>query len=583
MDDGPQSQIKTILAVIKSAAIKTSPTIVRWGYAALFVSSIAALILTFFSTDRFQYFIVTVVLVITIAFVLWALDRFIRAKEGWISFIASCAAVLVVLLVISAGLYVMYWAVGIVTRGSPPKPVSNAKATVVSGSEVILSWEPNSSLDEVSVSFSNSPSEKASQVIAKPGSTTLVLKELRPQTKYSFLLRSVSGGLESTPVTVVARTNAIQALFQHTGIHHYSYSYTGQLDQSTGRPSEASTKQDLLINDELKGQVLFRNGEPYGEITLMSVKTSSVCKGSFSDGEPTFTQCQLALALDSKYDGDVRIGSEGSKTAGIAFGPFFVVLHGRGMLFRDKGYVEDGKFADGSLLSGRILGITIGDKGTAQHTILASEKAGAFSKMDDMQVSIGHWENNLQDNGFDIFVQQSQGRSLASIQWHGNTTGQSLGSVPLDRDENCASKDYLDFKKNVVDGQLKYDIRIALPVRLTYGAWSTICDPVNGGPLTCHIYSDALSIIAVKARNDAPKLEIQLAASPSSLHKLTIGNEVFAANGLGRSIRDDAPLAIANMCTQGINIRNPISNKEVSSDGFCKAAAAMFTRLYFCA
>lgn len=583
MDDGPQSQIKTILAVIKSAAIKTSPTIVRWGYAALFVSSIAALILTFFSTDRFQYFIVTVVLVITIAFVLWALDRFIRAKEGWISFIASCAAVLVVLLVIAAGLYVMYWAVGIVTRGSPPKPVSNAKATVVSGSEVIISWEPNSSLDEVSVAFSSSPSGKASQVIAKPGATTLVLKELLPQTKYSFLLRSVSDGLESTAVTVVARTDAVQALFQHMGAYNYSYSYSGRLDQSTGRPSEASTKQELLINEELKGQALFRSGEPYGEVTLLSIKTSSVCTGSFRDGEATFTQCQIALGQDSKYIGEVRIGSEENKTSGIAFGPFFVVPHGMGRLLRGKGYVEDGRFAEGSLLSGRILGIPLSDKGTAQHAVSAGEKVGAFSKIDDMHISIGHWENNLQANGFNIFVEQSKGRSLASIQWHGNTTGLSLGSVPLDRDENCASRDYVDFKKNVVDGHFKYETPIASPERLTYSAWSTICDPANGGPLTCYIDSEALSIVAVKASNGAPEIKIQLAANPNSLHKLTIGTEVFAANGLDRLIRDDAPLAIAKMCTPGVNIRNPISNKEVSSDGFCKAAAAMFTRLYFCA
>ena len=118
-----QTQIKAILEVLKIAAAKAPPNIVKWGYAALFFSAIAALVLSFASADKFKYLVVSVVLVLALALALWALDTFMRSQVQWVRVFASVFAVAMVLLIATGGVYVAWWAIKAVTA-TPVAPVA---------------------------------------------------------------------------------------------------------------------------------------------------------------------------------------------------------------------------------------------------------------------------------------------------------------------------------------------------------------------------------------------------------------------------------------------------------------------------
>jgi hypothetical protein len=590
-----QTQIKVVLEVLKNAAAKAPPNIVKWGYAALFFSAIAALVLSLASGDKFKYLVVSVVLVLALALALWALDTFMRSQVQWVRVFASVFAVAMVLLISAGGVYVAWWAIKAVTA-TPVAPVAHASLTVLSAGAVRLQWLPTASSERVAITVRREDEKTTRRLEADEGAGSLEVTGLTSASQYRFTLMSFSSDQSSPPIELRAWTNAENLRVESKSSLKYSFYYSGPLDQVSGKPADSTSPIAVKVGETLVGEIRFSGGELDGETTLKNISGNERCDVTFRAGQPSFKGCGLDLpsrpernpSAPARYVGEVRLagGDEGGGAA--LFGPFRLVFSGRGLLTTLDDYSEAGVFRDGLLFQGQVANKRISEQGRRYFTVESGVPQGPYMDSDSDSVSLGALENERMKNGFEIRATPNPVGKQISLAWAPSDSGKGFGPFNWVREESlkqdgCDSRDYLNVvtERVTVDRQ-KSDFPFVSP-STRYGDWVAGCYSLSGDTLECRIASEALTISATKTAATRPKLAIELSSSPTAMQELYVGELTFRGKRRGLPIVEDAPLAIASLCTAGLTVRNGLTQKAVSSNKFCQAAAAMFSRLYICA
>ena len=601
MDDGPQTLIKTLLAVIKNSAVKAPANIVKWGYAALFFSGIAALVLSFVSADKFKYLVVTVVLVLALALALWALDAFMRSQVRWVRMFANVFAVVMVLLITSGGVYVAYWAIKEVTD-KPVAPVAQATLSILSASAVRIRWVPSTPTHRVVVTVRKADEVQSRRVEAEASAGGVDVEGLSPATRYQFTLVASTSDRDSPIRELEALTHADNLQVKSRSASEYAFTYSGPLDQISGRPSDSVKLVSIVIGDALSGEVGLKGGDLDGEATLASKSGIQHCEVTFHGGEPTFNSCALNItsrppnfksSWDSstvgRYLGSVRLAAKSETGGAVQFGPFRLIMSGSGSLVGPQQYSEKGHFRDGLLQDGHISNKRISEQALGYYTVNMGALQGPFMNVGPYVVSIGVIENERMRAGFELNASPTRNGKQVKLAWEPWGAGKGFGSVYLEKEDTlveggCDSKDYLNvISTQIASDLLRHTFPLANPSIMKFEDWTTGCYNLSNGVLSCRVDSEALSVVAKKSATSPPELTIELSLSPTAIQEFSVGGVAFRAKERGRPIVEEAPLAIAMLCTAGLNVRNAVSNKVVSSNKFCQAAAAMFARLYICA
>jgi len=590
-----QTQTKAILEVLKIAAAKAPPNIVKWGYAALFVSAIAALVLSLASGDKFKYLVVSVVLVLALALALWALDTFMRSEVQWVRVFASVFAVAMVLLISTGGAYVAWWAIKAVTA-TPVAPVAHASLTVLSAGAVRLQWLPTASSERVAITVRREDENATRRLEADGSAGSLEVTGLTAASQYIFTLMSFSSDQSSQPIELRAWTNAEKLRVESKSALRYKFSYSGPLDQTSGKPADSASPVTVMVGENLVGEVQLRGGELDGETTLKNSSGNDRCEVTFLAGKPSFKGCGLELrsrperdpSMLARYVGEVRLAGGDEVGEDALFGPFRLVISGQGALTTSDSYSEAGMFRDGLLSQGQIANKRISEQGRRYFTVESGVPQGPYMDSDSDSISIGAIENERMKIGFEIRASPNGASKQISLTWAPADAGKGFGPFNWKKEESlkkdgCDSRDYLSVvTERVSDDFQKSDFPFVLP-STRYGDWVAGCYRLSGDTLECRIASEALTISATKTATTRPKLAIELSSSPTAKQELYVGELKFRGKRRGSPIVEDAPLAIANMCTAGLTVRNGLTQKAVSSNKFCQAAAAMFSRLYICA
>lgn len=570
-----QTQIKAILEVLKIAAAKAPPNIVKWGYAALFFSAIAALVLSFASVDKFKYLVVSVVLVLALALALWALDTFMRSQVQWVRVFASVFAVAMVLLIATGGVYVAWWAIKAVTA-TPVAPVAQASLTVLSAGAVRLQWLPTKSSERVAITVRREDENKTRRLEAEAAAGSMEVTGLTSARQYRFTLMAFSADQSSPPIELRAWTKAEKLQVESKSALKYNFSYSGPLDQASGKPADSAGPVAVMVGEALVGEIRLSGGELDGETTLKNLSGNERCKATFHAGQPSFKDCELHLpsrpernpSATARYVGEVRLagGDEVGETA--MFGPFRLMISGLGLLTTVDGYSEAGVFRDGLLSQGQVANKRISEQGHRYFTVESGVPQGPYMDSDSDSISLGALENERMKSGFEIRATPNQFGKQISLAWAPSDAGKGFGPFNWAREESlkqdgCDSRDYLNvLTERVNSDHQKSDFPFVSP-STRYGDWVAGCYRLSGDTLECRIASEALTVSAKKTATTRPMLAIELSPSLTAMQELYIGELKFRAKRRGLPIVEDAPLAIANMCTAGLTVRNGLTQKAV--------------------
>ena len=592
----PNATLDDLLAIVKFAGSKAPSSIVKWGYAALFFAGIAALVFSFVSVDKFQYLIVTVVLVLTLAIALWSLDTFMRSSKPWIRAVANAFAVAMVLAIVSAGGYVTYWAIRIVTTPDV-LPLGQAKADVLSASAVRLHWAPVETAQRVLVSVTDEHNGAVRRLESPPGAGSIDISGLSPATRYDFALNAASSWKNSPRSTLSAITHADKLLVPSISTAKYDVQYSGPLNADSRRPLDSMAPVDGTISQTLVGGARWKNGELDGTGVWRDEGSKQRCQITFQAGQPSFDECSLDLsgrkmperylgsAARTRYDGSARLADGDAAFGAVKFGPFSLVPAGVGELRDENGYVEVGAFKDGLLQDGYMGEAALAERDRGHFSVKNGDRQGPFMTVGPHAISLGTFANQGLKAGFAIGAMPAREGKLIHLQWEPHGAGKQFGEFYQERevDTVCDVRDYLNVQQTMVAADLmKWEFPKAEPT-LRFGEWSTRCSGRSNDSLICEISSDALTVTAEKTASSAPRLSIVLSSSPNAVQSLSVGDATFTSSSRGRPLTDNAYLAIAGMCKEGQRVENRVNQKTVSTDNFCKAAAAMFARLYFCA
>lgn len=590
-----QKQTKALLEIIKSAAAKAPPNIVKWGYAALFFSAIAALVLSLASGEKFKYLVVSVILVLALALALWALDTFMRSQVQWVRVFASVFAVAMVLLISAGGVYVAWWAIKTVTA-TPVTPVAHASLTVLSAGAVRLQWSPTTSSERMAITVRREDEKTSRRLETDGGAGSFEVTELTSASQYIFTLMSISSDQSSPPIELRAWTNAEKLRVESKSALKYKFTYSGPLDQVSGKPADSASPVTVMVGENLVGEVRLRGGELDGETTLKNSSANERCEVTFQAGQPSFKSCGLDLpsrsgrnpSMPARYVGEVRLAGRDEVGEAALFGPFGLVISGQGSLATSDSYSEVGMFRDGFLSQGQVANKRISELGRRYFTVQTGVPQGPYLELDSDSISVGTLENERMKYGFELRATPNREGKQIRLTWAPSDAGKGFGPFywkqePSLTKDGCDSRDYLNVVTERLTSELQSSSFPLTAPTTRYGDWLAGCYGLSENTLGCRIESDAVTVSAHKTASTRPTLRIELSSSPTAIQELYVGELKFTGKQRGLPIVEDAALAIANMCTNGLQVRNGVSQRVVSSNNFCQAAAAMFSRLYICA
>ena len=594
----------TPASVLNSVPSKVPSNIAKWGYAALFLFAVAASVVSFAGTNQFPLLVISAILVFGFAVALYAFDRMIRSTvRVWqiAGTVLALVAIGVVLAAFVASVFFLIMKPAYFRKmiGLPEvalAPVTDSRAQVLSVSKVRLYWRSVQGASQVLIKTHLAGGQEVASISSRANAGVQDIDGLLPQTNYRFDLFHVTEDGASSATQIYAWTDADRLQVVSNTKLKYSYEYSGALSQKTGRPADRTTPVETTIGEALRYAGGILNGELHGAAKVSAIDGGAECTAKFDEGTPNFEACSLPLKPSggtsapnwerlgsATYSGGVRAASDSDSGRIELIGPFKVVMHGSGRLVGSGGYIEVGQFDAGHLDSG----VTLNDRASfglvASYDVKNSSRIGWFIEYGDSSIRIGEQTSGKQDYGITLSSMPNGKRKTVGLDTYGEGVGNRFSSINIDIGQDCESVDYLT-AKTVVEGEFSRTSFASSKIHtLTFGDWTTGCYSRSEEGLQCSIEAADIKVVATKKVASAPTIAIELPYSHLAEHQLRVGTRTFEGDARGLNIIKAAPMVVATMCQSGQTVVNKVSGKSVSTNGFCRAAGTMLSRLYVCA
>jgi len=612
---------------------ETPKSVVRYGYAVLFLFGIVAVIANW-SAGKLGVYIIVGIVVIGFMLALFAFDRMARSTSPtWqtLGIVLASAALVGLTLAFFGVLSFLFTGHPEALRrffseGTKANGLTSPRAVAVTDSSISIVWDtyPDSEAT-VSASLEEVTGEKSTSVQSKTvpiASGSVEFEGLKPANKYSVMLVVQSHSLESSPNTIVTITNARRLRIDDP--LNYSFLYSGSISATTGPNSMNALVESL--NDQIDdsywsytGQV--RNGRLEGKGILRDKKRcqknwcESTCDVVMQEGDIVAGQCDLDIR-----DPDVGIKQsldylgvtfEGAATyhggvtgvplsapfgtrkpfATIPIGPFMIVYNGDGKLVISNDIPAKRVEISGRWRTGDL-------DGHAHYISPEVEMDGIF-------------EHGVLKDGYRIEASQSVELSNFVHSETASTSEDRIVYGRTDSDGNIsdgyrigwfdayANGSPIFFPEKFVKGYSKvlpspstqareecFKENLGLfpsaSVAVSSGDWNMSCGySDSSGSCMVETNPSSISVEASRKHNSPVQLDVMMGVNPGRTSAIKIDNLVLDTGKVGFDLGKKSLFAMMKIC-DAKSVSNLNDNRSFSAAGFCELAAVAFARLYHC-